>query len=314
VVNMHEEAVEHAKLGQQAAALAWAHVEAEYTQDLEKVLDTLVSDGPWSWTMPYQVEEGDEAGESQLLGQGGSQQWRYTSATTVPEIRQQYERLRTQVEIWGWEAMTELRQGWYVLTHGVVTLKDVASGEEAKLESVTVFPIGRDGILGEVQIGDMGTTRENRWPEVPTAAGEVPLPNKRLEVLYLHNRFVDALRSAEVAVLKETMRPDVITTIRDYTDEAHSTINTTGLDEIAAFYEKLFEKYTIVDVQLVNRLAESWFVFAELHWTVTPRNGAASEQQLEFCTADIATVGPEGLIWGRTGIGTDPVPVRLPHG
>jgi hypothetical protein len=61
------------------------------------------------------------------------------------------------------------------------------------------------------------------------------------------------------------------------------------------------------DVQLVNRVAESWYVFAELHWTVEEREGA--RRTLEFCTAETAPLDADGRYWVRTGSGTDPVEV-----
>ena len=84
-------------------------------------------------------------------------------------------------------------------------------------------------------------------------------------------------------------------------------LNTSGAAELGAYYAALFERYKVLDVQLVNRVAESWYVFAELHWAVEERGGA--RRTLEFCTAETSPVDPDGRYWVRTGSGTDPVEV-----
>jgi hypothetical protein len=53
---------------------------------------------------------------------------------------------------------------------------------------------------------------------------------------------------------------------------------------------------------------ESWYVFAELHWTVEHRSGERAGELVEFCTADIAPIDADGKFWVRTGAGTNPVP------
>ena len=63
----------------------------------------------------------------------------------------------------------------------------------------------------------------------------------------------------------------------------------------------------VLDVQLVNRVAESWYVFADLHWTVQERAGA--RRILHFCTAETSPLDSQGRYWVRTGSGTDPVEI-----
>jgi len=293
---MHHEAVEHARLAGRSAALAWGHLAAEYTQDVDAVMATLEPNGPWTWTLP---NNGFIPSAPDL---------QYFSATTLEEIRAVYENMRKYVEVWDWKATTELRGGWYVVTHGVSKLRDVPKDEHMELESITMFPVGDSGILGEVQIGDLGVTRENRWPEVPSQPGEIPLPYNRLHALELHERFMSAIRAEDVGGILATMRPDIATAVRSYLTDDYTVANAKGPQELADYYTRLFARFRIRDLQIVNRLAESWFVFAELHWTVEYRAGDRAGQVVEFCTADIAPIDSEGLFWVRTGAGTDPVP------
>lgn len=295
-LGLHEEAVAHARLAERSAALAWRHIESEYTQDVDKVIDTLEKNGPWTWTLP---NNGFIPGAEELT---------YFSATNLADIRAVYQNMRKYVEVWEWVATTEIRAGWYTLTHGVSKLRDVVKDEYLQLESITMFPVGRDGILGEVQIGDLGVARENRWPEVPSAPGEIPLPHKRLHALRLHNEFLDAIRSENVAGIVATMRPDVATAMRGYETDDYVVVTTQGPEELSRYYEAIFARFRIKSVDLVHRIAESWFVFAELHWTAEHRAGDRAGEVVEFCTADIAPIDPDGKFWVRTGAGTDPVP------
>ena len=53
--SMHVEAVAHARLAERSAEFAWEHLRAEYTQDIEKVLATLATEEPLTWTLPEMV-------------------------------------------------------------------------------------------------------------------------------------------------------------------------------------------------------------------------------------------------------------------
>jgi hypothetical protein len=296
-MSTHVEAVVHARAARLSGELAWKHVRSEFTQDVPTVLATLEPGGPYTWTLP---NNGFIPGDSAL---------RYYSATTLDEIRETYENMRNFVEVWDWVATTEIRSGWYTITHGVSRLRDVVKDEYLELESITMFPTGREGILGEVQIGDLGVARENRWPEVPAQPGEVPLPRKRLEVLGLHNTMLDGIRTGDVDAILSTMRADVATAIRSYLGDDYTVLNAHGPEELAAYYRALFDRYRIVELDIVNRLSESWFLFAEVHWVVEHRGGDRAGEVVEFCTADLAPIDPDGKFWVRTGAGTDPVPV-----
>ncbi len=294
-ISLAEEAVVHGRLSVRAGELSWAHSRAEYTQDVPTILATLEPGGPYTWTLP----------NNKFIPGGADLQ--YYSGTTLEEIRVVYEDMRNYVEVLNWEATTEIRAGWYMMSHGVSKLRDVVRDEFLELESITMFPVGRVGILGEVQIGDLGVARENRWPEAPAFEGDVPLPRKRQEVRALHEDFLTALRNEDVDGILATMRADVATAIRSYLTDEYIVLNATGPTELADYYRALFERFVIRDVQLVNRIAESWFLFSETHWVVEHRSGERAGEVVEFCTADMAPIDPDGKFWVRTGAGTDPV-------
>jgi hypothetical protein len=286
--SMHEEAVSHARRAERAADLAWVHLYAEYTQDIDKVLATLATDAPLSWTL------------AQIVSDDGAAT--YLAGTTMAEIRAQYEGMRQFVEIHGWEALVEIRESWYTLTHGVVTLKMVETGEFTRSETVTMFPSGEDGILGEVQIGPIGARREIATIDGPSVSDET---QRRLDALSAHNAYIEAFRAEDVAAIVAANRANGASAIRNYLTDRSTVLNVTGATALGEYYSKFFERYRVRDVQLVNRVAESWYVFAELHWTVEERVGA--RRGLEFCTAETSPLDPDGRYWVRTGCGTDPI-------
>jgi len=298
--DVHADAVEHAHHAARASYLGWRHLRSEYSQDIDTVLATIETNGPWTWTLPVGAMASSESGD-------GPEELGYVSATNMDEIRQQYVSMRTAVELWDWISMTDLRSGWYMLTHGVGSLTEKPDDNVFQVESVTLFPIGSDGILGEVQIGALANERINRWPEVATADNPVPLPLKRLEVTLLHNEFLNAIRAHDVARILATMRPNVATAIRSYLTDDYTVVNAEGTDALGEYYRALFERFEMKELRLVNRVVESWFIFAELHWIVEHRAGPRAGEVVEFCTADIAPIDADGKFWVRTGAGTNPV-------
>jgi hypothetical protein len=128
-----------------------------------------------------------------------------------------------------------------------------------------------------------------------------------MAVLTEHEEYMAALRAENVDRIVGGHMDDAAIAIRNYLTEESSLLNIAGHAAIRDHYAALFAKYRIIDVQLVNRVAESWYVFAELHWKVEER---ASGRRLEFCTADLNSIDADRKYWVRTGAGTDPVPLQ----
>jgi hypothetical protein len=215
-----------------------------------------------------------------------------------------YQDMRHWVEIHNWEALVEIRESWYTLTHGVVTLKMLESGEFTRSETVTMFPTGHDGILGEVQIGGVGQRRM-------VASDEAALTSemeRRVDALKFHEAYIQAFRDEDVAAIVDANRANGAGAIRNYLTEESTVLHTESAAELGDYYAQFFERYRVVDVQMVNRVAESWYVFAELHWTVEER---ATGRTLEFCTAETSPHDADGRYWVRTGCGTDMVEGRV---
>ena len=84
VLDMHEEAVAHARRANRAAYLGWRHLRSEYSQDMEFVLSTIETKGPWTWTLPLGGMAGAEdaaPGRTETTADG-PEHLQYISAAT----------------------------------------------------------------------------------------------------------------------------------------------------------------------------------------------------------------------------------------
>jgi hypothetical protein len=284
--SLHEEAVSHAVMAERSGELMWRHIESEYTQDVDKIAATLDSRAPLAWTL---ARDSDDAGAFKFL-----------TGTSVEAIRDQYSVLRKEIEIRQWRALLELRQGWYTVTQGVCTLKVVANGYISDGETVTLFPVGTDGVLGELQVGIVGRLPDGRLP-----IDDVDLPRLRLAALARHQQYLAALQSEDVAAIVKAHAPHAAMATRSYLTDESTLLNVNGEAEIGAYFSALFERYRVHEIRLVNRIAERWYIFDELHWIVEERNGG--QRTLEYCTAELAPFDSDGKYWVRTGAGTDPI-------
>jgi len=289
--SLNEEAVCHARLAERAAELSWKHIWAEYTQDPALIAATLATDAPIAWTL---------ARESAV--DGGA--FRFLSGTTIDEVRGQYENLRQELEIHGWEPLLEIRSGWYTMWAGASNIKVVATGAKHKGQTAVLFPVGSDGILGELQIATVGRMSDGRAP-----ADEDRVPHRRLAMLHDHEAYLEALRTGDTGQVVAAHRDDAAVAIRNYLTDESSLHNVGGAAAIREYYTRLFARYRVLDLHVVNRAIDSWYLFAELHWTVEDRSTGRTH---EFCTADLTSVDEDRKYWVRTGAGTDPVAGKGP--
>ncbi len=286
IQSLHEEAVAHAVLAEQSGELMWRHIESEYTQDVDKIATTLDSRAPLAWTL---AREADDEGA-----------FRFLTGTSVETIRDQYAVLRKEIEIQRWRALVELRQSWYTVTQGVCTLRVVANGYISDGETVTLFPVGTDGVLGELQVGIVGRRADGQLP-----VDDPDLPRLRLAALAAHEQYLAMLRAEDVTGIAAAHAPHAAMAVRSYLTDESTLVNVNGETAIGAYFSSLFERYHVRDIRLVNRIVERWYVFDELHWIVEERGGR--RRTLEYCTAELAPFDSDGKYWVRTGAGTDPV-------
>jgi hypothetical protein len=94
--------------------------------------------------------------------------------------------------------------------------------------------------------------------------------------------------------------------MRDYVNETGTLTNLDGSEAHRSYYEALFAKYDVRSVEMLRRVAQDWYVFSELRFTVGVRDGADAGETLAFHTAEFFVTGHDGRFIVRIGHGTDP--------
>jgi hypothetical protein len=286
-LSMDEEAVEHAHRTGLAGFHSWKHIFSEYTQDPDQIAETLATGVPLAWCLARPSD-----------ADGGEYRW--TNGVTKSEVRDRYDELRQEFHIKGWRPILEFRTGWYTMMQGVSTLYFPAMDLTTNGETVVMFPVGEDGILGELQPGVAGRLDDGKAPH-----DDDRLPHRRLAALAEHEQYIDFLRNEDAKAIADAHYGEAALAIRNYLTDESSLLNVNGTADIEAYYTELFQKYKVLNVEMVNRVAETWYVFADLHWVVEERTGAG--RTLEFCTGEVAPLTPERKYLIRTGSGTNPV-------
>jgi hypothetical protein len=261
-----------------------------------KLLETLTPNGPWAWAiMPQMRPDG-----SVMI----------PIATTREEIAECYKVTRTRSNVLGFESLVELRGAWYTFSEGISRAYVPASDTYNETETLILFPVtSSSGITGELAWWKMprellGSGR----PEQVEAEVVEPLSVRR-DALAMHDRYLEALRTERTAEFAAVFEPGVQSAVRDYVDDTGTLV---GLDGVAAhqdFYGRLFERYEIAEVLLLERVVQDWYVFAELRVTVVPRSGPDRGRRIGFNIAEFLVPAADGRFIARIGHGTDPAPL-----
>lgn len=128
----------------------------------------------------------------------------------------------------------------------------------------------------------------------------------RRDLLALHDRYLEALAEGDVDVVVETMHEDVQSGVRDYVAETGALNQLVGKAAHHAYYAAFCDKFEILGVDLLDRVVQDWYVFAEVRMTVRPRDGGPN---LAFHTAEFYVTANDGRFFVRIGHGTDPATV-----
>jgi hypothetical protein len=275
-----------------AADETWIHIQAEVTAangDYDALMSTLMPGGPWGYTIQPQFN-GDGTVRAPIL-------------TTWDEIRKAYEQVRGNSDMLGAESLVELRSTWYTFQECVSRGWPKGAPEPSKGSHLLgLFPVGAaKGITGELV-----------WPRVPIemlGRGEVPegLPTDpvliRRSLIQLHDRYLHAIRMGDADGLVECLNDDAQGGVRDYVDDTGALVELDGKEGARAHYAALFDTYDIRSVDLLDRVVESWYVFAELRITATPKG--EDGPLLAWHTADYQVIGKDHRFMVRIGHGTD---------
>ena len=272
----------------------WIHIRAEVTAadgDYDALMSTLRDTEPYGYTIQPEIN-GDGTVRAPII-------------TTREDVRAAYEVVRGRSDLLTSESLIEVRGLWYVFQESYSVGRLRANGEvQPGSHLLGLFPVGTDkGITGELV-----------WPRAPESIlgkGEVPagLPTdpleKRRAALALHERFLDAYRAGDADGIAATLNEGVQGGVRDYVADTGALIELQSRDASRAHYAELFEKFEIVSLELLDRVIQEWYVFAEVRITARPRSGGPA---VAFHWAEYDVLAKDGLFMVRIGHGTDIAP------
>jgi hypothetical protein len=107
-----------------------------------------------------------------------------------------------------------------------------------------------------------------------------------------------------VDALLMTLNDDVHGDVRDYVNDTGTLIELRQKDEHRSYYRALFDKYDIESVDMLDRVVQDWYVFAEFRVTASVRSGDGPS--VAFHVAEYMVLATDGRFIVCIGHGTDP--------
>jgi hypothetical protein len=291
----------HATAALHAAEQTAVHIDGEMAcldaAGVPALLETLTPRGPWAWAIQPEIRPDGSL--------------KIPIATTLDEIADWYRITRGHSNVLGFEPLVEIRGSWYTFQEGVSRGYVPSTGRRSETETIALFPVTTaTGITGELawwrmQRGDLGHRGNGGEP----VKSELQL---RRETVAQHDRFVQALRDADVDALVATLNEGAQSAVRDYVGDTGTLVGLDGPGEHRAHYGQLFDRYRIERVELLGRVVQEWYLFAELRLTVRRRRGTGTGRTIAFHTAEFLIPAADGRFIARIGHGTDPAAVDEP--
>ena len=128
---------------------------------------------------------------------------------------------------------------------------------------------------------------------------------KRRDFRNQHIRYLQSLQAADVDGMVADLDDGAASAVRDYVSESGVLIELNGRDGHRSYWQAFFDKYEVVSVDLLHRVAQDWYLFAEIRLTVRSRAHAAARSTLAFHTAEIHAPARDGRVLACLGWGTD---------
>jgi hypothetical protein len=222
-------------------------------------------------------------------------------ATTRDEVRAVYEIVRGRSDVLDEEPIIELRTPWYALWESVSTGRRKGAAEEHTHPLVVLSPAGAEpGISGEMIWPRLPREMLGTGPDTVTGREESDL---RRELRLRHMRIVDALVAEDPDAVVAELDDGAASAVRDYAGDSEGLVELVGTEGHREHLAALFARYRMVSIELVHRVTQPWYLFAETRWTVRPRDGG---EPLAFHTGWICAPGKSGSLIAVLGWGTDP--------
>ncbi|HEY6533493.1 MAG TPA: nuclear transport factor 2 family protein [Acidimicrobiales bacterium] len=276
-----------------SAEQAAVHLQAEFVDELDGLMDTLVAEGPYAYTQMWKLAVEPDGSVS------------FPITTTRDGIRDGYGELHELMATATWESMVEVRGEWYTFHEGTGTGWDKSSGAflDGVGTSILLLPVSTaKGITGELVWNRMPGMALGRGADAnPAPFGSDGEFAARRALLAQHDRFLEALRAGDVDAVLEVLSVDAQSAVRDYVDDTGTLVALDGAAAHRAHFDAFFARYRVEAVDLLHRVVADWYVFAEVRFTLS--DGART---VAFNTAEMIAPGHDGRLLVRIGHGTDP--------
>jgi hypothetical protein len=272
-----------------AAAEGWNHVKLESTGHIPTILGTLVPEGPWAWAiMTHPQPDG-----SIVL----------PVHTSYEGIEEMYRMIRGHSDVLSAEPMIEVCGEWYSFHEDVATNREKATGSVAEREMVLILPTtDGPGITGE--LAWVRTDRALLGPDLPLAEAKTPVEMRR-HMVKLHDQFLQAFRANDAAGMASTFSPGSQSAVRDYVADTGTITGLADVDGLSSHYQAFFDLYQVQSADVLERVAQDWYLFAEVRVEVKARRSDSNAHRLAFHTVSLFVPGREDKFIVHIGHGTD---------
>jgi hypothetical protein len=265
------------------------HLTKEETGHIPTILGTLVPDGPWAWAIvPFTNADGS---------------FDLPLQTTHEGIEQMYGIIRGHSDVLGTEILAEIRGSWYVFADAYSHMRIKETGEENRIENVLMLPVtSGPGITGEIAFWNMG--REMLGKDLPLAPALSPVDMRR-HLVTLHDGYLEGMRWGDADAMVASFSVSAQAGIRDYVDDTGTLTHLDDVDGMRRHHDAFFARYDVQAVDVLERIASDWYLFAEVRVEAVARAGELRGERVAFHTGELLIPGRENKFMVQLGHGTD---------
>ena len=281
-----------AQLQDENLAKVMAHLRAEFSNDIDQIMDTVAPD-------PHFFIVTREHGTLEL-----------EIAETTEAVREHYVNLRTSLDVLRSRQIRRIASDWFVLQQSVATMRprgDGPSGDshDFAVDTAVLFPIAPEGILGEIpwnrtSFAEAMTTR---------AIHHEPPTEELMETVDIHEAFLAAWCSGDAQRVVDLLDDDCALGIRSCTDVEGSLCVGAGKDAIREALAEQFGAWKPVGFTILNLVVTDWYIFSNVRWVGSARVGSRTWSPHEMSTATILPLSASRRFRAIVGYGTALIPL-----
>jgi hypothetical protein len=280
-----------AQLQDDNLAKVMAHLRAEFSNDVDQIMDTVAPDPRF-----FIVTREDGSLELEV-------------AETPEAVRAHYVNLRSSLDVVRSRQIRRIVSDWFVLQQSVATMRargDDHAGDphDFAVDTAVLFPIAPEGILGEIPW--------NRTSFAEAMASKTihhePPTEELMETVDLHEAFLAAWCSGDELRVVDLLEEDCALGIRSCTDVEGSLCVGAGKDAIREALAEQFRVWKPERFTLLNLVVTDWYIFSNVRWIGAAHSGPGIWSPHEMSTAIILPLSESRRFRAIVGYGTSLIP------